>query len=178
MMQRVFLVLAALAAWAGMAHAGQMVSPVQVTACSAGQFFSGVDGTGTWTCGTPAGGVSLSGNNTWTGTQTFGPVNGSVRFVTAATDTMQASDCGETLIVTYAGAVTETVPSSIVPATGSCNVMVYTSTANKVTFSGSGVTVESPNSYTGTSGKAYDPSFLQLVTIGGAPTAVLGGSGS
>jgi hypothetical protein len=110
---------------------------------------------------------------------TVSTVTGASRVVTTGTtDTLVAADCGKEVLYNNA-AYTVTVPSSIVPASGSvCTVRLRTATANKVTVSGSGVTVTSADSYTGTQAVAGSGISLDLTTVGGTATAYLDGHGS
>ena len=110
---------------------------------------------------------------------TVSTVTGKSRVVTTGTtDTLLSSDCGEEVIYNLA-AFTVTVPSAIVPASGSvCTIRIRTATANKVTISGSGVTVTSADSYTGTQAIAGSGISLDLTTVGATATAYLDGHGS
>ena len=110
---------------------------------------------------------------------TVSTVTGQSRVVTTGTtDTLLSSDCGKEVLYNLA-AFTVTVPSAIVPASGSiCTIRIRTATANKVTISGSGVTVTSADSYTGTQAIAGSGISLDLTTVGATATAYLDGHGS
>ena len=127
----------------------------------------------------------LDGTNTWSGTQTFGPVNGSIgnagTAVSATTYTLVAGDCGKTNIFTSNSAVTVTIPASIVPATTVCAMAILQAGTAKVSVNGTAVaaaTLISDNSFTGTSGTAGNMIGLTLVTVAAQTRAYLTGPGS
>jgi hypothetical protein len=67
----------------------------------------------------------------------------------------------------------------MVPAVGSkCAINVVTQSANKVTLSGSGVTLISADAYTGTQAIAGSGISLELTTVGTTKTGYLFGHGS
>jgi hypothetical protein len=133
-----------------LAQTVQKVSPVLVFTCSAGSFASALAGTGIFTC-TAA--PSSSGNNTWSGTNTFGTVIGTVTTQSGTTYTLAAADCGTTVKFTNSSPVAVTVPSSLVVG---CNIALLQTTAGgQVTVSaGGGATfAANPHSFTKTFGQ-------------------------
>jgi hypothetical protein len=118
----------------------------------------------------------------WTAAQTFSPVLGATRVVTAgSTDTLLITDCGQTVYYNNA-AYTVTIPAAIVPASGTkCVIEIVTATANKITVTGSAVTkatLISADGYTGTQAVAGSGIALELTTISSAADAFLFGHGS
>jgi hypothetical protein len=136
-------------------------------------------GTGTANCAYYNPGVSTSSSNTWSGSNSFGQVYGSSRVMTTGTtDTLLATDCGKQVIYDL-GAYNVTVPSGIVPTSGTtCRIDIITATANKVTLTGSGVTVQSADGYTGTQAHAWSGISLTLTTVASTPEAIIFGHGS
>jgi hypothetical protein len=97
---------------------------------------------------------------------------------TGATDTLLSTDCNKTVYYDNA-AYNVTVPSSIVPPSGNtCEIDIITLTANKVTLSGSGLTIVSADGYTGTQAVAGSGIALLLSTVNGSSSAVIFGHGS
>jgi hypothetical protein len=93
----------------------------------------------------------LDGNNTWSGTQTFGPVVGAVSSQSGAAYTLAATDCGTTILFTSAAAVTLTTLSSL-PA--GCAIAVEQAGSGQVTIAaGSGATQRSAHGFTKTYGQ-------------------------
>jgi hypothetical protein len=126
-----------------------------------------------------------SGNNTHTGTETFGPVIGAIgnggTAVSGTTYTFAAADCGTLVTFTSSSAVTATIPASIVPATTVCSFGVLQAGTAKVSVNGSAVsaaTLISPDSFTGTNGVAGSMIGLTLLTVGAGTNAYLTGAGS
>lgn len=134
------------------------------------------------TTGAVVASINLGHANAWTGAQTFGQVQGGTNVQSGATYTMAATDCGKTIVSTNAGAVTMTIPASIVPASGTaCVINVLATQAAKVSVNGTAVsaaTLISGHSYTGTSGSAGAMISLTLTTISAATDAFLTGDGS
>lgn len=131
------------------------------------------------------GSSTFSGNNGHSGTESFAPVIGAIGNggspVNASTYTFGAGDCGKTVVFTFAGAVTATIPASIVPAATVCSFAVLATQAFKVSVNGSAVspaTLISESGFTGTSGAAGSMIGLTLLTVGVATDAFLTGSGS
>lgn len=93
----------------------------------------------------------LNGTNTWSGTQTFGTVDGTVTTQSGTTYTLTAADCGTMVRFTNASAVTVTIPQGL--AVG-CNIAIEQAGAGQVAVNGSAVTpatLHSAHSYTKTS---------------------------
>lgn len=127
----------------------------------------------------------LDGDNTYSGTQTFGPVNGSIGNggspVSGTTYTFLAADCGKTVVFTSGSAVTATIPAAIVPAATVCAFAVLQAGTAKVSVNGTAVapaTLISENSFTGTNGVAGNMIGLTLLTLSAATNAYLTGAGS
>lgn len=141
---------------------------------------------GTVSCGAaPSAGVSVTANNTWTGTQSFTTVWGSIgnngSAVTGTAYTFVSGDCGKTVVFNPSATVTATVPQAIVPPVRVCNIGMLVLSNNRVLVNGTAVTPVIPineNGYTGTIGKAGSYNGLWLSTVSGTPTAVFLGSGS
>lgn len=109
------------------------VSPVRTFTCTAGQYTTGLAGTGVFTC---------SG---------FGEVKGTARTISGTSDTIVSSDCGKTLIFTNAAAITLTTLASIVSGTDTCAIAVLQNGIGQVTIAnGAGATQVSANSWTKT----------------------------
>lgn len=82
-----------------------------------------------------------SGNNTYTGSATFGEVIGGSRVVSGATDTLSAADCGGEVVYTSGSAVTATTFSGAAASGKTCAIALYQHGAGLVTVSdGSGAT--------------------------------------
>lgn len=96
-------------------------------------------------------GIDLTHANTWSGTQTFGPVMGTVSTQAATSYTLAATDCGTTIRFTNASAITLTLPDSI--AAG-CSVALLQVGAGQVTPTVSGgASLNSRPGYTKTAGQ-------------------------
>ena len=90
----------------------------------------------------------LNGTNTWSGTQTFGTVLGTVNTQSGTTYTLAATDCGKTILFTNASAITVTTLNSLTPG---CSIAIEQGAAGQITVSnGSGATLTSAHSYTKT----------------------------
>jgi hypothetical protein len=90
----------------------------------------------------------LNGTNTWSGTQTFGTVLGTVNTQSGTTYTLAATDCGKTILFTNASAITLTTLNSLTPG---CSIAVEQGAAGQITVAnGSGATLTSAHSYTKT----------------------------
>jgi hypothetical protein len=116
----------------------------------------------------------LNGTNTFSGTQTFGTVLGTVTTQAGTTYTLASTDCGTEVTFSNAGAVTVTIPATLV--TG-CNIAIAQLGAGKVSVNGSAVspaTLHSAHSYTGTSAQ-YAVIGVNIEATG---TALLTGDGS
>jgi hypothetical protein len=119
----------------------------------------------------------LDGANTWSGTQTFGPVIGAVSTQTGTTYTLAATDCGTTILFTGSSAITLTTLNSL-PA--GCSIAIEQAGAGQVTISaGSGATQHSPHGYTKTFGQyAILGLFVDTNTGGSAANLVITGDGA
>jgi hypothetical protein len=90
----------------------------------------------------------LNGTNTFSGTQTFGTVLGTVNTQSGTTYTLAATDCGKTILFTNASAIALTTLNSLTPG---CSIAVEQGGAGQITVSnGSGATLTSAHSYTKT----------------------------
>jgi hypothetical protein len=90
----------------------------------------------------------LNGTNTFSGTQTFGTVLGTVNTQSGTTYTLAATDCGKTILFTNASAITLTTLNSLTPG---CAIAVEQGAAGQITVAnGSGATLDSAHSYTKT----------------------------
>ena len=93
----------------------------------------------------------LNGTNTWSATQTFAGVMGTVSTQSGTTYTLAATDCGTTIRFTSNSAVTVTAPNSL--AAG-CAIAIIQRGSGAVTVSAAaGATVDSRQSYTKTAGQ-------------------------
>lgn len=100
--------------------------------------------------------AGLSVDQTWTGTQTFGPVVGTINTQSGTTYTLAASDCGKTILFTSGSAITLTTLNSL---SAGCAIAVEQGGAGQVTIAnGSGATSHSAHSFTKT--------FAQYAIIG------------
>lgn len=119
----------------------------------------------------------LDGANTWSGTQTFDSVLGSVNTQSGTTYTLAASDCGKTVRTSSASSVTITTLNSL---SVGCSIAILQAAAGQVTIAnGSGATLVSRNSYTKTSGQwAIIGLFVESNAGGTAAQFVLTGDGS
>jgi hypothetical protein len=95
----------------------------------------------------------LDGSNTWSGTQTFGAVVGTVTTQSGTIYTLTSSDCGTTVRFSNGSAVTVTIPQGL--AVG-CVIAIEQAGAGQVSVNGSAVTpatLHSAHAYTKTSGQ-------------------------
>lgn len=116
--------------------------------------------------------------NTWTATQTFGTVVGSVNAQAGTTYTLAPTDCGKTVVITNAGAITLTTLNSL--AIG-CAISVEQGGAGQITVAnGAGATLTSAHSYTKTFNAAGAIIGLFVDTNAGGTAAhfVLTGDGA
>lgn len=121
----------------------------------------------------------LNQNNTWdaTKTQTWGPSIGPVNVQTGSTYTLQASDCGGTVVTTLGTAVSIT---TFATATVGCSIAIIQRGAGQVTIlSGVGATLQSAHSYSKTFGQwATIGVFVDANSGGSAAEFVLTGDGA
>lgn len=122
----------------------------------------------------PEGG-QLNGTQSWSGTNTFGPVVGTVSTQSGTTYTLAAADCGTMVRFTNASAVTVTIPQGL--AIG-CNIAIeQTTAAGQVSVNGSAVTpatLHSAHSYT----KTFGQWAIIGVSIESSNVAILTGDGA
>lgn len=108
----------------------------------------------------------LNGTNTWSGTQTFGTIIGTVVARSGTTDTLAAGDCGTTIEYTSASAVTVTGPNSLVIG---CHIAIVQGGAGQVTVAaGTGASLVSAHSYTKTFGQNAGIGLSVIENSGGA----------
>lgn len=109
---------------------------------------------------------TVGGTNTWTGTQTFGSIIGTVVARSGTTDTLAAGDCGKTIEYTSASAVTVTAPNSLVIG---CHIAIVQGGAGQVTISaGASATLVSAHSYTKTFGQSAGIGLSVIENSGGS----------
>lgn len=125
--------------------------------------------------------VTLTADQTWTGTNTFGAVKAKTTTQSGTTYTFTANDCGTVVIFTSSSAVTATIPASIVPGSGIvCNIVAYQAGTGQVSVNGAAVTAAtlvSAHSYTKTFGQ-YSMLGMSLSTISSVATAIVSGDGA
>ncbi len=108
----------------------------------------------------------LDGANTFSGTQTFGAVMSTVNAQTGTTYTLLSSDCGKTVLITNASAITVTAPNNL--AIG-CHVAIVQGGAGQITISAqAGGTLVSAHSYTKTFGQRAGIGLSVLTNAGGS----------
>lgn len=104
----------------------------------------------TWTSTGTSGHVLpfLDGSNNWTGTQSFGPVVGSVSTQGGTTYTLAATDCGTTILFTSASPITLTTLNTLPVG---CSIAIEQGGSGQVTIvAGSGATQNSAHGFTKT----------------------------
>ena len=149
---------------------------VPATAGNAGDLLtSGGGGSNpeTWTPTGSSGHVLpfLDGDNSWSGTQTFGPVVGSVSTQSGTTYTVAASDCGTTLLFTNASAITLTTLNSL-PA--GCAIAIEQGGDGQITVAaGTGTTQHSAHSYTKTYGQYAILGLFVDTNVGGSAADII-----
>ena len=119
----------------------------------------------------------LDGNNTWSGTQTFGPVIGAVSSQTGTTYTLAATDCGTTILFSNASPVTVTTLNSL---PSGCAIAIEQAGAGQVTVAaGAGATQHSAHNYTKTYGQyAILGLFVDTTADGSAADFIITGDGA
>lgn len=120
----------------------------------------------------------LDGTNTFSGTQTFGTVVGSVNAQAGTTYTLAATDCGKTVIITNGSAITLTTLNSLPIG---CSIAVEQGGAGQITVAnGAGATLTSAHSFTKTFAAAGAIIGLFVDTNAGGTAAhfVLTGDGA
>lgn len=112
--------------------------------------------------------LNVAHANTWTGTQSFAEVLGTVTTQGGTSYTLAASDCGTSIRFTNAGAITLTTLNSLPVG---CAIAVEQAGAGIVTVAnGSGATSHSAHSFTGTYGQ-YAVIGLEVDTNSGGSSA-------
>jgi hypothetical protein len=107
-----------------------------------------------------------SGNNAYTGSETFAEVHGGGRIVSGTTDTPAVTDCGKTVHFTSGSAITVTMPNSI---TLECTITFLQEGAGQITFTAAaGATIHSFHSYTKTAGQWAAVDMILNTNAGGA----------
>lgn len=107
----------------------------------------------TWTSTGTSGHVLpfLDGNNTWSGTQTFGPVVGTVSTQSGTSYTLAASDCGTTIAFTNSSPITLTTASTLPVG---CAIAIEQAGDGQVTIAAAtGTTQHSPHGFTKSYGR-------------------------
>lgn len=119
----------------------------------------------------------LDGNNTWSGTQTFGPVLGSVSTQAGTSYTIAATDCGTTILFTNDSSVTLTTLNSLPVG---CSIAVEQGGAGQVTIAaGSSATQHSAHGFTKTYGQyAILGLFVDSNVGGSAANVIVTGDGA
>lgn len=133
----------------------------------------------TWT-GTGTSGHTLpflDGNNTWSGTQTFGPSLGTVSTQAGTSYTLSASDCGTTLRFTNSSAATVTTLNSLPVG---CAIAIQQAGSGQVAITaGSSATQHSSHSFTKTFGQyAILGLFVDTNAGGTAANIIITGDGA
>lgn len=119
----------------------------------------------------------LDGSNTWSGTQTFGPVIGAVSTQSGTSYTLAASDCGTTILFTNASAVTVTTLNSL--PVGCAIAIEQAGTGQATIAAGTGTTQHSAHSYTKTYGQyAILGLFVDTNAGGSAADIIITGDGA
>jgi hypothetical protein len=119
----------------------------------------------------------LDDGNTWSGTQTFGPVIGSVSTQAGSSYTLAASDCGTTILFTANSAVTVTTTNSLPVG---CAIAIEQAESGQVTIAaGSGATQHSAHSFTKSYGQyAILGLFVDTNAGGTAADFIITGDGA
>jgi hypothetical protein len=133
----------------------------------------------TWTSTGASGHVLpfLDGSNSWSGTQTFGAVVGSVSTQSGTTYTLAASDCGTTILFNSGSPITVTTLNSL-PA--GCAIAIEQGGSGQIAINaGSGATQHSAHGYTKTYGLyAILGLFVDANAGGSAADFIITGDGA
>jgi hypothetical protein len=121
--------------------------------------------------------AGLTANNVWSGTQTFGPVIGSVSTQSGTTHTLNAAECGTTVIFTNAATITVTTANTL-PA--GCAIALEQSGVGQIIVQpGSGATQHSAHGFTKTYGQyAILGLFVDSNAGGTAANVIISGDGA
>lgn len=119
----------------------------------------------------------LDGGNSWSGTQIFGPVVGSVTTKSATAYTLAASDCGTTILFTSNSAIALTTLNSL-PA--GCAVALEQGGTGQITVTaGSGTTQHSAHNFTKSYGQYAILGLFVDTNVGGtAANFIITGDGA
>jgi hypothetical protein len=119
----------------------------------------------------------LDGNNSWSGTQSFGPVIGTVSTQTGTSYTLAPTDCGTTIVFTNSSAITVTTLNSVPVG---CAIAIEQAGSGQVTIAaGSGATQESSHNFTKTFGQyAILGLFVDTNSGGSAADYIITGDGA
>lgn len=113
----------------------------------------------------------LDGSNTWSGTQTFGPVVGKISTQSGTTYTLAATDCGSTILFTGTSAAVVTTLNSLPPG---CAIAVEQGGSGQVTIAaGSGATQHSSHGFTKTYGQYAILGLFVDTNVGGAAADII-----
>ncbi len=96
----------------------------------------------------------LDGSNTWSDSNTFTEVEGTVRTVAGTTDLLSQTDCGKTVVYTSGSAVSVTTFAGAASGTKGCGIALQQQGAGAVSIvNGAGATNVSPHACTQTFGQ-------------------------
>ena len=120
--------------------------------------------------------AALGQAQTWTGTQTFGPVLGTINTQSGVTYTLAATDCGKTVLFTNAAAITLTTLNTLPVG---CAIAVEQGGAGHVTIAnGASATSVSAHSFTATFGQWAILGLFVDTNAGNAAHIVISGDGA
>lgn len=140
-----------------------------ITVDAKGRLTSASSGAGTGTSGHVL--PFLDGSNSWSGTQTFGPVIGAVSAQSGTGYTLAASDCGTTILFTNASPITVTTLNSL-PA--GCAIAIEQAGAGQITIgAGAGASQHSAHSYTKTYGQYAILGLFVDANVGGSAADII-----
>lgn len=119
----------------------------------------------------------LDGSNTWSGTQTFGPVIGAVSTQSGTSYALAATDCGTTILFTNSSTISVTTLNSLPVG---CTIAIEQQGGGQVTITaGNGATQHSAHGYTKTYGQyAILGLFVDTNAGGSAADVIITGDGA